>query len=281
METGLFFRIKNYEDYASSAENDFILKLQKNPESFVGKNLKEIAEETFSSEATIYRLCRKLGYKGFKDFQQALIYETAIMYESAKASMEDIVPGMKTEDIISRVTMKNIDSLEMSMKLVSAEDVDECIRLIDEARNINLYGVGSSLLVARDFYLKLIRVGKLCNINDDLHAQILYAKTTKPGDLAIIVSYSGLTEEMIECAKTVKQNGGKVIAITRSSGSHLGKHADVVLGVAATELLVRSGAMSSRISQLNVVDILYVAYIDKHYDELHDSFAKTQISKVE
>jgi DNA-binding MurR/RpiR family transcriptional regulator len=86
---------------------------------------------------------------------------------------------------------------------------------------------------------------------------------------------------MIECAKTVKQNGGKVIAITRSSGSQLGKHADVVLGVAATELLVRSGAMSSRISQLNIVDILYVAYIDKHYDELHDTFAKTQISKIE
>ena len=281
MDKELFVKLENYKGYASPAEKDFIQKLQKNPEKFVGKNLKEISDMTFASQATVYRLCRKLGFGGFKEFQQALIFEIAIMHESAKASMKDILPGLSTEEIIRQVTMKNLDSLEMSRKLVNGEDIDKCIELIDNAKNINLFGVGSSLLVARDFYLKLIRVGKLCNICDDLHAQILYAKTMTPDDIAIVVSYSGLTEEMIECAKTAKENGAKVIAITRSSGSRLGKHADVVLGVAATELTVRSGAMSSRISQLNMVDILYVTYIDKHYEELHDSFAKTQISKVE
>ena len=70
-----------------------------------------------------------------------------------------------------------------------------------------------------------------------------------------------------------------MIAITRSSGSKLGKYADVTLEVAATELIVRSGAMSSRISQLNMVDILYVSYVNRHYDELYSSFAKTQIKK--
>lgn len=279
MEKGLFIRLKNYESYATPSELDFIKFLNENPKLLVGKGLKEVAQLTYSSQATVYRLCRKLDYDGYKEFQSALVYEMAIMHESEVVSMQDIDPGQSTEEVIKRVTKKNIESLEMSSKLVKTENIDECVDLMGKARNINLFGVGSSLLVARDFYLKLIRIGKMCNICDDLHSQILYAKTMQKGDLAIIISYSGLTEEMITCAKSARENGVKVIVITRSSGSKLAKFADIILEVAATELIVRSGAMSSRISQLNMIDILYVSYVNRHYDELYSSFAKTQIKK--
>ena len=142
-------------------------------------------------------------------------------------------------------------------------------------------GTADEFSQAKDFYLKLIRIGKMCNISDDLHSQILYSSTMTKDDLAVVISYSGLTEEMITCAKQAKEKGAKVIAITRSSGSKLGRYADVILEVAATELIVRSGAMSSRISQLNMIDILYVSYVNRHYDELYSSFAKTQIKKEE
>lgn len=279
MEKGLFIRIKNYESYATAAEKDFIKILSTNPELFAGKGLKEAAELAYASQATVYRLCRKLDYDGYKSFQSALVYEIAIMKESQMVSMQDIDPGQSTEDIIKKVTWKNIQSLEMSNKLVKTANIEKCVDLLGEARNINLFGVGSSLLVARDFYLKMIRIGKLCNICDDLHSQILYSRNMKKDDLAIVISYSGLTEEMITCAKTAKDNGAKVIAITRSAGSKLGQYSDVILEVAATELIVRSGAMSSRISQLNMIDILYVSYVNRHYDELYSSFAKTQIKK--
>ncbi len=279
MEKGLFIRIKNYESYATAAERDFIKILSTNPELFVGKGLKEVAELGYASQATVYRLCRKLDYDGYKSFQNALVYEIAIMKESQMVSMQDIDPGQSTEDIIKKVTWKNIQSLEMSNKLVKKDNIEKCVDLLGAARNIDLFGVGSSLLVAKDFYLKMIRIGKLCNVCDDLHTQILYARNMKKDDLAIVISYSGLTEEMINCAKTAGENGAKVIAITRSSGSKLGQYADIILEVAATELIVRSGAMSSRISQLNMIDILYVAYVNRHYDELYSSFAKTQIKK--
>ncbi len=281
MEKGLFLRLKNYEDYATPGEKNFIDTLRKNPETFINLGLKEVAKLSYSSEATIYRLCRKLDYDGYKQFQSALVYEVALMQESRAVSMQDIDPGQSVADIIKRVTWKNIESLEMSTKLVKPDDIEKCVDLIGDARNINLFGVGSSLLVARDLYLKLTRIGKLCNICDDLHSQILYAKTMTKDDLAIVISYSGLTKEMIECANTARENNAKVIAITRSSGSKLGKYADINLEVAATELIVRSGAMSSRISQLNMIDILFVSYVNRHYDELYKNFAKTQIKKEE
>ena len=279
MEKGLFLRIKNYESYATPSELDFIRYLNTNPEQLVGKGLKEVAQLTYSSQATVYRLCRKLDFDGYKEFQNALVYELALMKESQVVSMQDIDPGQSTADVIKRVTWKNVESLEMTSKLVKPEDIETCVDLLGKARNINLFGIGSSLLVARDFYLKLIRIGKLVNISDDLHSQILYSSTMTKDDLAVVISYSGLTEEIITCAQNAKEKGAKVIAITRSSGSKLGRYADVILEVAATELIVRSGAMSSRISQLNMIDILYVSYVNRHYDELYSSFAKTQIKK--
>lgn len=70
-----------------------------------------------------------------------------------------------------------------------------------------------------------------------------------------------------------------MIAITRFEASALAKMADYCLNVASTELMFRSGAMSSRISQLNMVDILYSAYVNKHYDENLEKISKTYIDK--
>ena len=84
---------------------------------------------------------------------------------------------------------------------------------------------------------------------------------------------------MITCAKAAKANGARVIVLTRAADSKLAAEADCVLAVAATELILRSGAMSSRISQLNMVDILYVAYVNKHYESCMRSFPKTHIQK--
>ena len=102
----------------------------------------------------------------------------------------------------------------------------------------------------------------------------------RPSDLAVAISYSGLTKEVVTCAKTAKENGATVIVITRNSpGTDLVRYADRTLSVAATELITRSGAMSSRISQLNVVDVLYASYVSDNYEQCMNIFEKNRISK--
>ncbi len=185
-----------------------------------------------------------------------------------------------TEDIIRKVTQKNVASLEATEQLLNKDSVDACVKLLEHSRVIDLFGIGASLLVARDFQLKLLRVDKPCNLSGDWHTQLLYAKNMRPSDLAVAISYSGLTKEVVTCAKIAKENGATVIAITRNSpGTDLVRYADRTLSVAATELITRSGAMSSRISQLNVVDVLYASYVSAHYKQCMNIFEKNRISK--
>lgn len=272
-------RLQEYKSQSSSAEKGIVQFILEHPEDVVGCSIKTLAEKTYTSPATIVRLCTKAGFTGYKEFHKCLLYELAIRKESSKEKRKEITKEDDLESIVNKVTYKNIVSLEDTRKLVDLENLRKCVEILDRSEVVYLFGVGSSLLVARDMYLKLLRVDKRCGICDDWHAQLLQARNVKKTDMALIVSYSGMTEEMISCAKAAKLSGALVVSITRFEDSPLARISDYCLPVAATELVFRSGAMSSRISQLNMVDIVYTAYINLHYEECMKQFTKTHIEK--
>ena len=138
--------------------------------------------------------------------------------------------------------------------------------LLREWRTVLLFGLGASLCAARDLNLKLLRLNKPCVVNDDWHAQLLQAKNASSEDLAIVVSYSGETVEVIECMKALREQGTPIIAITRHVASPVAELSDYRLYTTDNEATFRSGAMSSRISQLNIIDILFTAYANSAYE---------------
>lgn len=275
----VLIRLQEYSGQASGAEKEAINYLLKNPENAVKCNIYELAAKTFSSPSTIIRLCRKIGFQGFKDFHKSLIYEIAIRKSTNAEKKNEISYEDSLELIVDKVTYKNISSLENTRKLLDMQILEACVDLVTNSRTICLFGMGSSLLVAKDAYLKFLRINKPCIISEDWHAQLLQARDITKEDLAIVISYSGLTEEVLKCVTTIKQKGAPVIAITRFDDTPLSRMADYNLCVAATEFIFRSGAMSSRIAQLNIIDILYTAYINRQYESSITQFQNTHIDK--
>ena len=139
--------------------------------------------------------------------------------------------------------------------------------------------MGASFCTAKDAYLKFLRANKLCVLNEDWHSQLLQARNATAEDVAIVLSYSGATVEMIECMKALKDNGTPTIAITRFLKSPVSDLADEKLYTASNEALFRTGAMASRISQLNIIDILYTALNNLSFDASLDQLSKTYIQK--
>jgi len=272
-------RLQEYNSNASNAERGVIQYLLEHPEEVVGISIHQLSKRTFCSASTVIRLCRKAGFEGYKELQKSLLYELAIRKDNNNWKNQEIGRQDSLEEIVNKVVYKNIASLEDTRKLLDMEKLEWCVDLLEQAHTVCLFGIGSSLLVARDMYLKCLRVNKSCLLCDDWHAQFLQAKNMTEKDMALIISYSGMTEEMIACAKEAKRHGTPIVAISRFEESPLVKIADYNLPVAATELVFRSGAMSSRMSQLTIVDILYTAYIQRHYDESLKQFEKTHIYK--
>lgn len=272
-------RLREYYSQSSTTEKGIIKFIIDYPEEASQLTIYEMAEKTFSSPSSIIRLCKKNGFEGFKDFTKALIYELAIRKKNQKEQRTEITKADKIQEIVDKVTYRNIVSLEDTKNLIDYDVINKCIELIYKCDNVCLFGIGSSLIVAKDAQQKFMRVNKHCAVNEDWHLQLLTARNMSKNDLGIIISYSGQTFEMLECAKAMKESGVPIVSITKYGSSPIVEIANYNIFVAANESTIRSGAMSSRISQLNIIDILYTGYANTQFDKSLEQIAKTHIRK--
>lgn len=249
------------------------------PNDVCGMDVRTLAEQTYTSPSSVVRLCRTLGFSGYKEFRRALLLEIASLGTETNHKEKQLTRQDSIADIIDTVTEKNIQVLYDSRHILNAETVEECVLLLRRSRCILLFGIGASLCAAKDAYLKFLRLNKPCVVNEDWHSQLLQARNAAPEDVGIVFSYSGQTQEMVECMRALKENGTPCIAITRFAPSQVAKLADHLLYIAANESLFRNGAMSSRLAQLNVVDILYTAFASAEYDHCLHQLARTHIQK--
>ena len=278
--SGLLLRLREREAFANPAEKNVVTFVLREPQLAAGMTVRALAEQTFSSPSTVIRLCRKLGFTGFKQFQRELMLELAFMDSSDGAPLEDVSQGDDAAQIVSKVMRSNVRSIEATGKLIDPATLEYCADLLKRARMVNLFGIGASRLAAHDLAQKLMRADKLCSSLDDSHDQLLSAKNMHQNDVAVVFSYSGETREMVDCAQCAHDNGARIVAITRiDADSELVRLADAVLGVAASEPIVRSGAMASRMAQLMVVDALYATYVAKDYRRATASIKRNYIEK--
>ena len=272
-------RLRESQDSMSATErsgSDYLLSHQGEA---MGLSIHQLAEKTFASPSTVIRMCQRIGFAGYKEFRQAVTCEVAVRRMNQQQEHKEITQSDSLDDIVDKVTYKNIMSLEDTKNLIDTETLQLCVDLLRNARTVLLFGLGASLCAARDLYLKLLRLNKPCTVNDDWHSQLLQAKNASQADLAIVVSYSGETVEVIECMKALKERGTPVIAITRRVASPVAELSDYRLYTTDNEATFRSGAMSSRISQLNIIDILFTAYANSEYEYCLDQLSRTHIVK--
>ena len=272
-------RLREQSKSFSNTEKEIAETILSSPQLVVDLSVHELARYTFSSASTIVRMCNHTGYSGYKEFRKAVTFELAQREQSKRVEQKEIHHADSLEEIVDKITYLNIISLEETKELMDAQVLRTCVEMIHQANVVYLFGMGASLCAAKDAYLKFLRLNKLCIINDDWHSQLLQARNATSGDVAIVISYSGMTVEIIECMKALKENGTPIIAITRCVQSPVFDMADQKLYTAANESLFRSGAMSSRLSQLNVIDILYTALANSRYDETLNQLSKTHIHK--
>ena len=275
----LFLLLQNYLRQATEAEKEILQYWLEHPEQSSRFNVRELAAATYTSPSSVIRLCQKLDFQGYKELKAELIYETALRKKEEERKVEDLTKEDSLESIIEKISLRNITSLKSTAQNLKPKDVRDCVDLLEKARVVHLFGLGTSLLAAKDLSLKLIRINRLCMIQDEWHVQLLMAKNITAQDVAVLFSYSGMTNEMIQCAGLIKESGAKLISVCGFEKSTIAKMADYNLPVITNEHIFRSGAMSSRIAQLNVVDILFTAFINRNFEASLQQVSKTHILK--
>ncbi|CEE00157.1 rpiR family transcriptional regulator [Caldibacillus thermoamylovorans] len=248
---------------------DYILN---NPENIIHSTINDVAEDLNVADATVFRFCKRIGFKGFQAMKITLAAE---IIEPIQQIHEEISESDDERTVMEKVFQSNIHTLKSTLNLIDETAIEQAVDLLLNAGRVDFYGTGGSAVIAMDAYHKFIRTGIKVFTFMDSHFQIMSASQLTKHDVAVVISHSGTNKDTINILKTAKKNGAKIIGITGYPKSPLAKNSDVVLYTSAEETEYRSEALSSRIAQLSLIDALYVNVM-----KLNKEKAKKSLDKI-
>ena len=257
---------------------DFIIR---NADRLSTLTISSIAEACSTSKSMVVQLCKTAGFKGYKELCSQLLVEQALgaLAEQPQDIYDDIHPGRTPAQIAQTIIHQEILSLQDTLNLIDPQELSRAVELIRQADRILLCGVGESGLAAQDLDNKLARIGLFSRFTADVHCQLLETTSLTPNSVCIVFSFSGRTGDMIEVCELARESGAKVIAITRLGNNPVADLADVRLNVASNESTQRVTAMSSRMSTMSLVDVLFACLIsDMDERTAHQVCCNTRIA---
>ncbi|MCX5880506.1 MAG: MurR/RpiR family transcriptional regulator [Deltaproteobacteria bacterium] len=225
------------------------------PVAVITSSITELAEKSGTSEPTVIRFCRKLGLGGYMELRLNLARDLP----SAQYIFENISDSDSLAGITGKVLNAHREAISNTLNKLNLDDLDAAVSALQSARRIEFYGLGGSAIVARDAYHKFFRLGIPCVAHDDTHMQVMSASLLSSKDVVVVISHTGSTKDIIDSAKIARKAGAKVIGIIGSENTPLLKFCDIALSVHSQEAALRLAPMTSRIVQLAIVDVLFVA----------------------
>src|SRR5699024_563463 len=213
-----------------------------------------------------------LGYQEFRLNIAKNLSESESHYEDSKSN-----------SLIETISRNTINGLEETASMIDENDLKQAINLLNQAKSIHFFGVGTSGITALDAKTRFLRIGKQTDVIIDSHLQAMSASTLSKGDVVVALSISGSTRDTLESLEIAKKNGAEIIAITYYTRSPITQFADIVLTGGTKESPLEGGSLIAKISQLFVVDLLCtgLALLDKEESlTMKEKTAKAVVNKI-
>jgi len=240
----------------SAAERRVAELVLQDPQRFALLPVSALAEQARVSKPTVVRCCRSLGFKGLIDFKLKLAgtVNDGVPYIHRSVDESDAVP-----ELAFKVIDNTIAALLAYRKSLAGVALEQAVQALHRAhqsgRRIDCYGVGNSGIVAQDAQHKLFRLGVHTLSHCDGHLQVMSAALLGPDDVALIISNSGRTRDLLDAAQIARQRGATTVSIT-ASNSPLALKTDIHLAADHSERFEQDIPMTSRLIHLLIIDIL-------------------------
>ena len=257
---------------------DFVLQ---NTNKVLFMSITELAEECRVAEASVHRFCRTVGVKGYQEFKMKLSLSAAPEDDTFAEKNSPDRDMDSLEFSLDRILQSHISALKETRMLMHMGEIERIVQMIEDASNIYFFGIGDSLLTAREARNKFLRICNKVNCIEDPHMQAMTASMAGPKDVIVIISYSGATKDNIYVAKIAKEAGAKIVGITRFLKSPLTGYTDALLVCGSNEGPLDGGSMGAKLSQLYIIDVLFQEYYRRNKELSIENNKKTSKAVVD
>lgn len=254
----------------SESEKEIGRYILNHGDEVLSMSVKKLAQETYTSPATIVRLCKKIGLEGYNDFK--IKYSAELQYDLHHSDRIDVnFPFNKSDThqmICHKLSSLTQEVIADTVKLIDFHQLDQVVDLLYHNHEIDIYGSGNSLLAAMSFQHKMMRIQRNVNLKVLHGEQIFMSYNSNENRIAIIISYSGETNEIIQIAQILKEKKTPIIVLTSIGDNRLSHYADYILNIGSREkIFTKIAPFSSQISIEYLLNVIFSCLFQKDYDE--------------
>ncbi|QKE72887.1 MurR/RpiR family transcriptional regulator [Arthrobacter citreus] len=219
-------------------------------EQLANLSARDLAEKTFSVPSSVISFSKKLGYKGFNELKYNYVNDE----QNLQIIDNDIFQSiLKAETIAKQPAFT------------------EAVNLLNKAPKIFIIAFQMSQIPAKDFYFRMRKIEPSKMIFFETFAdQCRMASLMQEDDVALIVSNSGESEEILQIERELKKKKCKQILVTNGINSSLAKYATIELSIGCVEenpLLFKEVPTKARYALIYLLEKIYLEILNIDYEE--------------
>jgi DNA-binding MurR/RpiR family transcriptional regulator len=191
----------------------------------------QIGGATATSDATVVRTAKSLGFAGLMDLRRSLAREVALETSPSHRLLTELPDGATAGDaVVDKVFTDATERLAATWRLVQSDEFLHAVDLLDDAREVLSFGLGASSLVARYLTMRLVRMGRRARstgatgfqLADDLLG-------LGPEDVVVLYIPGRILGEIEVLLDHAEEVGASVVLVSSSLGPLFGSRVDVSL----------------------------------------------------
>lgn len=255
MVSTVITKIVSMQHNFTMSENEISQYVINHADQVVSSTISEFAKETGTSEASINRFCKKIGYKGFNGFKIALaqenFYNTMMKQNSPTAD----------NGFISSVTTDYRQMLMNTSAMLDEKIILAAIDCIKSAENIHIFSLLNVALIANELQFKFDQIGIRSKSYTDIIDMRIQATNIIPGDLSIFIAPTIMMRDIYQIANASLERGAKNLTITSYDSPKLNDISDYKFIISDKIVSNNSVSLSNNLMFLYVIDIIYTALL--------------------
>ncbi|MCD7839094.1 MAG: MurR/RpiR family transcriptional regulator [Erysipelotrichaceae bacterium] len=217
--------------------------------------INDLAECCYTSNASISRFIRHLGFQSYSDFKDACehtlkISQTDYSVEASKATKEDIEP------IFGNYTKHVIDNIQFVYNNLDYQQLDRICQMVKESQDVYFLGLEFSTVLGEHFQNRLALMNKLVHIAISFEEQLEAAQNAKENAVVFIASIEGgYFYRNTEIIDILNEKHAQIIILTMNANNKLMRN--------AKEIILCSQSNSDtegRISLLYIIELIIMYY---------------------
>lgn len=232
---------------------DFILK---NPDKAPSMTSAQLAAASSTSEASVSRFCRRLGFSNYRAFQFSLARDLAIQRDGTQITREVTMEDVSQS--IANIRHAKVREIESTLENLDEDVLRRVVDLFARAGMVLFAAVGNTNAVAIDAAIKFGQLGLRSFATTITESSTSLALSMREDDILFLISNSGKSKRLERVLHAAKQGGATVILITGDATSPLARMSDVVLKAVNYEALLTTVDFTfSKISATLIIEVIY------------------------